>query len=626
MLLEQMKSITFPKPTLSQWKEAAKKASKQNSLNHLYKETYEEITLSPLYTKEPTNKDRIGQYPGGGSSVRGFHSPEKGNSWLIAQRIRHRGWNELKEQVRLSLERGQEVISFDPDYLEKAENINFRELNNQGQLQQVPLFILTNQHFEMIVSKLHAVKTVQLKGAVAQDLLTAWIARGLTVNPESEFMDSRVARWVELHHCFPKLRTILIDSKPFKEAGAHVVQELGISLASAVFYIEHLKNAGWPPEAAAGKMIFRFAIGNNFFMELSKFRAFRVLWKTVADAYEIPADQQAVPVLGETSEWTKSFLDPHVNILRAGNEAFAAVLGGVDYLHVTPFDEYTGGPTDVSARIARNTQLLLKEESRLEQVIDPAGGSYYIEHLTSRIVKESWDLFQKIDRNGGILETLKKGWIQKIIKETAAAAMEDFETLQRSAVGVNKYAIADETISLPRQQKLPVPDIAAKGTVQIEALSPHRLAEKFEGLRKRSDLLAKKGSRPSVRLVCVGDLNGYKPLADFVTGVLAAGGIESVWSKELKSPEEAKEYIKQADSKYFCVCGSESSVKELGPQIVRWAKEHIPDIHLEMAGKLPEGEFESLDLDGVYISGQNIYQKLHALLDRWEEDEHETKA
>lgn len=234
-----------------------------------------------------------------------------------------------------------------------------------------------------------------------------------------------------------------------------------------------------------------------------KTQGFQVLWKTIADAYGIPAGEQPVPISAETANLTKSVLDPYVNILRAGNEAFAGILGGADYLHVGPFDELSGRSTDFSMRIARNTQLLLKEESFLGQVVDPAGGSYFIETLTSSLVHQGWRFFQEIDKKGGMIEVLLTGWLQGNIKRTSAGRLIDMETRKCRAVGVNVYAMAGEQVRFPAEDSSSC--AARKGRMKAEPLPGVRLAEKFESLRQRSHKLALKGEAPSVGLICLGN-------------------------------------------------------------------------------------------------------------------------
>lgn len=618
MFTDRAKKTDFKKATIKEWEKAVQSSLKNASLKDLYTDTYEGIQLSPLYTQNQIDYERIDQYPGEGNFLRGFFPPGKKSGWRIAQKLKEDDWNKLKHQIKSSLQRGQDTVAFDPLRLEKLDDVSFKELNDFIALDQIPLLIFSDsRRFDIIAQNLLA-ENIKVSGAVAADIVSAELAEGFIVAPDCEQMEDWISQIKLLDLQFPHLRTVMVDTKPYKEAGAKVIQELGVSLALAVFYIEQMKKAGWTPAKTASKLIFRFSIGSDFFIELSKFRAFRVLWKTIADAYGLPEGKQAVPVSAETANLTKSVLDPYVNMLRAGNEAFAGILGGVDYLHVGSFDELSGHSTDFSKRIARNTQLLLKEESFLDRVIDPAGGSYFIEALTSNLVNEGWNFFQEIDKKEGIIEVLREGWLQGKIKENAADQLKDMETRKRSAVGVNVYAMGNEQVRYPKTGSTTRLD--AEGKLKLDPLQHVRLAEKFERFRQRSSQLSLKGKTPTIRLICLGELKAYKPYADFVSGVLASAGIQAVWSDSFKDLKHIKRYMLESPEKDFCLCGPQSLYAEFAADIGCWVKESLPNVHLDIAGSITEEELASFQIDGTFYSGQNIVEKLNDILNRWEAD------
>ncbi|GIN96423.1 methylmalonyl-CoA mutase [Siminovitchia terrae] len=618
MFTDRAKKTDFKKATIKEWEKAVQSSLKNASLKGLYTDTYEGIQLSPLYTQNQIDYERIDQYPGEGNFLRGFFPPGKKSGWRIAQKLKEDDWNKLKHQIKSSLQRGQDTVAFDPLRLEKLDDVSFKELNDFIALDQIPLLIFSDsRRFDIIAQNLLA-ENIKVSGAVAADIVSAELAEGFIVAPDCEQMEDWISQIKLLDLQFPHLRTVMVDTKPYKEAGAKVIQELGVSLALAVFYIEQMKKAGWTPAKTASKLIFRFSIGSDFFIELSKFRAFRVLWKTIADAYGLPEGKQAVPVSAETANLTKSVLDPYVNMLRAGNEAFAGILGGVDYLHVGSFDELSGHSTDFSKRIARNAQLLLKEESFLDRVIDPAGGSYFIEALTSNLVNEGWNFFQEIDKKEGIIEVLREGWLQGKIKENAADQLKDMETRKRSAVGVNVYAMGNEQVRYPKTGSTTRLD--AEGKLKLDPLQHVRLAEKFERFRQRSSQLSLKGKTPTIRLICLGELKAYKPYADFVSGVLASAGIQAVWSDSFKDLKHIKRYMLESPEKDFCLCGPQSLYAEFAADIGCWVKESLPNVHLDIAGSITEEELASFQIDGTFYSGQNIVEKLNDILNRWEAD------
>ncbi|WP_340085097.1 methylmalonyl-CoA mutase family protein [Siminovitchia sp. FSL H7-0308] len=614
MNTEQARNTRFQKAGREEWVEAAKKSLKKDTIGHLYKKTYEGITLNPLYTK--ADAVCVDQYPGEGSYVRGFHAAER-QRWRISQRIAHSDWNELKKQIGLARQRGQDTISFDPDQLNNMEELSFTALNDMIALHQAPLFVLSKSNYPLIARKLLEYKGGGIFGAVATDIISSHLQAGRLVNIQGEEMDSWLSAVQELDEQYPEIKTILVDVEPYNAGGGNAVQELGTALATAVFYLEKMKEIGWPPEKTASKLLFNFVIGSQFFIEIAKLRAFRMLWKTLSGAYGMSNDQNKVLVSAETSEFTKSAIDPYVNMLRAGSEAFSAVVGGVDFLHVAPFDYVTTEWNSFSERIARNTQLLLKHESYLDKVADPSGGSYYIESLTKGLVEKGWAFFLEIDKNGGITESLQSGWLQKQIKETAHQRLKDSETRKQSIIGVNVYAVSTENVEEPLSRKNLGTDC---DSMRVEPLPRLRLSQSFENIRKRTKNLANKGFLPEVGLIGLGPLKEYKPRADFADGVLAAAGIRAQWSNDCHSLDDMKAFIKKKQYKYYCLCGSDAMYQRLAAQIAHWLKEHIPGVHVDIAGRYANEELAAFGLDGTLYSGQNMYEKLSGLLSSWEDE------
>ena len=222
--------------------------------------------------------------------------------------------------------------------------------------------------------------------------------------------------------------------------------------------------------------------------------------------YGVADDKSKMHIAAETSSFTKTINDPHVNLLRAGNEAFAAVVGGIQYLHVSPFDEITGS-TSVSERIARNIQLLLKEEAHLKKVIDPAGGSWYVEDLTNNLAEKAWGFFQTIEAKGGILEVLKSSWLQQEIAKVYQKKNHDVQTRKKSIVGTNVYANLDEIVTYQKTQvKNSYFTQKEYSFVKVEGIPELRLSGPFEELRSKASYLEGKfGSKPTVGMICLGE-------------------------------------------------------------------------------------------------------------------------
>jgi methylmalonyl-CoA mutase len=290
-------------------------------------------------------------------------------------------------------------------------------------------------------------------------------------------------------------------------------------------------------------------------------------------------------ISAKTSTFTKSIFDPYVNLLRAGNEAFAAIIGGVQYLQVTPFDSLTHS-TSSAERIARNTQLILKQEAHLGTVMDPAGGSWYLEELTNTLAEKAWEYFQKIEGQGSILNALKSGWLQQEINTVFEKKNLDIQTRKQSMIGTNIYADLNETQPNPLQRNMnrffANRDYALS---KIEAIPLRRLTEPFEKLRSKAKQLESKiGSTPTVGLICLGELKQHKQRLDFMKSFLAAGGVKAIESKPVFSMENAKQFILEMSTSHFCLCGTNEQYESEGKPILSSLKSEFPERIFYLAG------------------------------------------
>ncbi len=605
MKLSEMKSQTFKEKSLSQWKEAAEKALKGKSLETIHTKTYEGIDIKPLYTVEdvPMKNDRIKSYiPDLESKLEGM------NTWYIAQRIKRDSWNELTSAVKESLLRGQNCLSFSIDSLPlEGFDTFFNEVIDKNK----PVFTIEKINFHLINRLINLSKSSDIKemmGIVGCDPIS-----GNAFLQEDLEMDSWVDCVDKASKEIPGLKTIVVNTSPYHNHGANAVQELAYALSEGVTYIEIFVEKGWSIEEIAKKMHFNFSIGCHFFMEVAKLRAFKKLWHEVLSSYGVDTEK-GIPFIStsaETSQFNKSNLDPYVNLLRSGGEGFAAVLGGVDYLVVLPFNEVSGETNIFSERIARNTQLILGEEAHLNKVIDPGGGSYYLEWLSEEVGKKSWKEFQMIQQNGGILSLTKKGIIQEDVRKMKKLKMADLSSRTQSMIGTNIYAnLEDKSESVP-------------------SFGGERLSEPFEKLRTRSHQLSKNASKPIAGLIGLNDLKKHKPRTDFVSGFLAAGGIHSHVSKECFTLEDTLEFIKETKYPYYVICGDEEDYQTIIPLLLEYFNKTETSIVLDLAGKVNEErmmEWKTHGLNGSIYLKQNMIEKLNKLISIWEEGTQDDKA
>ena len=618
--MNNSRRLTFSKKSFSDWKTNAKNSLKGKTVESLQRTTYENIILKPLYTRQ--NELPVPDYSGGSDFRRGTHPLGYiTDEWRVAQRISYQTLEELKEKLKETLEKGQSAISFEVSeelfdtknslsrvLLEKYHNYPFA-INAKG-LHPAFLSILANIANQATVDK--------ISGYIGADPLALFAEEGVV---SEEFLRNWLRAISQANKQFPDLRTILVDTTPFHNGGANAVQELGIAVAEGVFFLDYLKESGMELEQILGKIVFQFSIGSHFFTEIAKLRAARVLWNRITGLYGAKDLHRGMIIAAETSSFTKTIHDPHVNLLRAGNEAFAACLGGVQYLHVEPFDSLTGS-SSYSERIARNTQLVLKEEAHLQRVIDPAGGSWYIESLTNELAEKAWGFFQQIEAAGGMLESLKSNWLQRKIATVFDRRNKDVQTRKQSVIGTNVYVNLDEKI--PAGLRIKSEPSFVKGiysTTQIESILKRRLAEPFEEHRRKTRHLEQKGPMPSMGLICLGEIKEHKPRLDFVRGFLAAGGLRTVESQPILALEEAKRFITEQKLPFFCFCGTDEQYELTGHDILNALRTDFPDVTFYLAG-LPEKEHQQQwQMEGVndFIHVKtNCCAILSVFLNEWE--------
>lgn len=612
-----MRNQSFPFQTDAVWKEKAEESLKGKKIQTLETITYENITLKPLYTRE--DEKGVPDFPGGPDFRRGNDPLGYVNKkWNVAQHISYDSPSALMQKLEKAFKRGQTALSFEltdslfemkPDFLSIVKEFDWK----------YPFAI----DAEKLLSKsLRAFSNLQneeckkISGYIATDPISLFAVDGLMPSNGEKFLNEWADSIIEANEQVPNLRTVLINASIYHNGGANAVQEVAVSAALGVFYLQQLVDKGVELGQALSKMVFQFSIGSNFFMEIAKLRAARILWSKITEVYGAEKELRGMEISAQTSSFTKSVYDPHVNLLRAGNEAFAAVIGGIQYLHVTPFDQMAN-TTDLSERIAQNTQLILQEEVNLQNIIDPAGGSWYVEELTRELAEGAWAFFKEIERNGGILEGLQSNWLQKEISSVNEKRQQDIFTRKASIIGTNVYANLDEHghECSPYENKPTFSNKKIEG-IKMDAIPQFRLSQPFESLRARAKRL-----ESQIGIICLGGLKDYKVKADFIRGFLAAGGINSVESDPIMSIESAIGFVQGSKSNYFCLCGSNEQNEAIGIEIVYRIKAEFPGSIVYLAG-LPEKEDQTKWLSSGITSfihaKSNCYHTLETILSEME--------
>ncbi|MBM7584551.1 methylmalonyl-CoA mutase [Bacillus pakistanensis] len=608
MKLSEMKNQSFDNKTLEEWQVAAEKALKGKSLDALQTTTYEGIILKPLYTgKDLPKGDRIQSYiPGIETKI------EAENKWFLAQSINGVTWDDLMAKVKESQSKGQNCISFTIGSL--TINDEFDRFFNNVLDTDIPIFKLGERSFSSMAKRITELadnETVfkKLEGVLGQDPLSekAFCNENLSLEEwlnEVEMVTSSC----------PQLKTMVVNTAPYHNRGANAVQELSFAISEGVFYIEFLKEKGWDIETITRKMNFHFSVGSHFFMEVAKLRAFKKLWQDVLKEYGLTEEQivGSISISAETSRFNKSKLDSHVNILRSGGEAFSAILAGVDYLQVQPFNGVVGETNSLSERVARNTHLIIGEEAHLNKVVDPGGGSYFLEWLTEEVGKRAWKEFQRMDREGGFITLLRKGAIQQSVESIREERIHDLSTRKQSMIGTNIYANPEDTLT----ENQTVEDV-------------ERLSLPFENLRKKAGDLSESGVKPTAGIIGLSKLKHHKSRADFVNGFLAVGGISVSMSNDCSTKEEILEFIEETRYPYYVICGRDQDYEHYLPLVLETVNRVDEKIVIDIAGKIETeqmNEWKQAGLNGSIFLKQNMLQKLEELLHIWEGAEEHGKA
>ncbi|MFF5129513.1 methylmalonyl-CoA mutase family protein [Streptomyces syringium] len=409
---------------------------------------------------------------------------------------------------------------------------------------------------------------------------------------------------------YPGIRALTVDALPYHEAGGSAAQELGCSLATGVAYLRALTAAGLDTEGACAQLEFRYAATADQFLTIAKLRAARRLWARVAEVCGAAPGAGSQRQHAVTSSVMMTRRDPWVNMLRTTVAALGAGVGGADSVTVLPFDDALGLPDAFARRIARNTSSILQEESHLARVIDPAGGSWYVERLTDELAHAAWAWFREIERAGGHAAALGSGLVEERLADTWRQRSVRLATRKEPITGVSEFPnLAEEPV-----RREPPAAVSAPG-----GLPRVRRDEAFEALRARSDAhLAATGSRPRVFLAALGPAAAHTGRATFAANLFQAGGVEPVHDPATVDAESAAAAFAAAGATVACLCSSDALYAEQAEAVATALKKAGAD-RVFLAGK-PRGEqreaFERAGVDEFVFAGGDAVAVLSSVLDR----------
>ena len=365
------------------------------------------------------------------------------------------------------------------------------------------------------------------------------------------------------------LRVLAVNTDKLCNAGAYIYQELGYALSWGNEWLSQLTDAGIDATEAAKRIKFNMGISTNYFMEIAKFRAARMLWAQIVKQYEPKCDCACkMNVHATTSEFNQTIFDAYVNLLRSQTESMSAALAGVDSITVTPFDKQYKNPDEFSERLARNQQLLLKEESHLDKIVDPAGGSYYVETLTMSIANEAWKLFLATEEQGGFYAALKAGEVQKAVNESSDKRHTDVARRKESLLGTNQFPnfneIANDKIECEGGKCCCGHNNDAEAeTDAVEALKNTRAASEFEALRLETE---RSGKRPKVFMLTIGNLAMRLARSQFSANFFACAGYQIIDNLGFDTVEAGVEAAMEKQADVVVLCSSDDEYATLAPE------------------------------------------------------------
>jgi methylmalonyl-CoA mutase len=561
----------FPLPTWEEWKQSVVDTLKGADYDKVMRtKTYEGITLEPIYRhadiKDLPFTDAL---PGEAPYHRGNDPQRKlKEGWKVAQAYSMADPKALNKELLAALNRGLSMINLSLQHSDMSHGVkiqNAKDLSHILQdidLKAAPLFVQLDMDDPDIFGFLEehcekeGIELRNLEGAIGYDPTSEFARKGKSNIPLDELWQKVADAVIQRANRAPKMPCMIIDGTVYEAAGASSTQELAFVLSTAIGYIHGLTASGMDINTIAPLFAVKLSLGSNFFMEIAKVRAFRLIWAEMIKAWGGNEESQKVWIHGKTAHFNKSTFDIYVNMLRTATEGFSGVIGGVDSLEIDRFDALVNEGTEFASRIARNQQLILAEEAHFGKVIDPAGGCYYTESLTSELAGKAWQLMQELEAEGGMIKALRAGKIHELIAPIAKARIDAVHSRKDVFVGVNMYANPDDKAKPEAGSKAAPKDPAV--ALEHGALSKKRAVADLEALRIRISQ-----AKPKIFLLTMGKLAEYKARADFASGFFAVGGFEIIIGSGFSEIDEAVQAAKASGAKAFCLCSTDENYESL---------------------------------------------------------------
>jgi len=590
----------FPSVTTEEWKEKIINDLKGADYDKkLVWKTIEGINVQPFYRAEDIeNLPHMGTNPGEYPYVRGKKADN--NNWDIRQDIDLVDPVEANKAALESIQRGANAIGFKVKDITSADQMAALLKDIDPTVTKIH-FVSSRSYKEslqLFIAELdnRKINTADVAGSINFDPFSYALLHGEFYGSLENNIEEAKEIITLVKERLPQFKAIAVNGAYLQDAAANISMELGFSLAAANEYVYQLIEKGMSVDTVAPMIQFNMGIGSNYFFEIAKLRAARMLWAKIVEQYQPAAeDSMKMNIHSTTSMWNKSIFDPNVNMLRTTTEAMSAALGGCDSMNVQPYDATYKTSDTFSRRVARNTQIILKEESYFDKIVDPAAGSYYIETITDAIAEQAWKLFTQVEEKGGYTAAIKAGFVQENIEEMAKNRDMLIATRREILLGTNQFPNAAERMG----EKIQLPQEAEKMGTDFKAIKPYRGAMAFEELRLKTEKHIQEGNdTPKVFLLTMGNLAMRKARAGFASNFFGCAGFEVIDNNGFATVEEGVEAAINAKSNIVVICSSDEEYAEIAAPIAQQLKEKAPATAVVIAGNPVEIK-DQLEAAGV---------------------------
>ncbi|MCR5434898.1 MAG: methylmalonyl-CoA mutase small subunit [Bacteroidaceae bacterium] len=551
----------FVAPTRQEWRDKIEVDLKgADYQKKMVWRTNEGFSMEPFYRKEDVDKlATVNALPGEFPYVRGNRAAS--NEWHVRQDIKCECPKEANQKALDILNKGVDSLGFIiPGKEVSAEYID--TLLQGIYADCVELNFRTCQRHSLELAKIlvawfkkQGVDPKKVEGSISFDPIGKMIQKG----KDTSDVLAQAKELVETLADYPLFRAVSVNAYELTDAGAYSYQDLGYALAWGNEYMQELTEAGISPELAAQNIKFNLGINGVYFMEIAKLRAARLLWAQIVSQYTSDKEAAKMHVCAITTTYNQTLFDSYVNMLRSQTETMSAALGGVESIVVRPFDMPYEAPTEFAERIARNQQLLLKDECHFDRMVDVAGGSYFLEELTTALAGQAWKLFLAVEEEGGFLAAAKAGTVQNTVNETNATRHANAGKRKEFLLGTNQFP--NFTEKSEGKQPLEACKHCCEGEAEtgIPALKPSRLASEFEALRLTTEQAPKV---PVAFMLTIGNLAMRQARAQFSCNFLAAAGYKVIDNLGFPTVEEGVDKALEAGADIVVICSSDDEYAE----------------------------------------------------------------